>query len=62
MEENKTNENALNKNDNSKISKDFEIGIHQGSINTLLAERNELIKMIQNVEQIIEIHINDLKS
>jgi hypothetical protein len=33
-----------------KISKDEEIGFHKGSLNTLAAERNELLKMAQIVE------------
>ncbi len=37
-----------------KISKEEEIGFHKGALNTLLAERNELIKMIVNVESIMK--------
>ncbi len=43
------------------ISKQEEIGIHKGSLNTLLAERNELIKMIANVEAIMQAHLARLK-
>jgi hypothetical protein len=45
----------------TEISKEEEIGIHKGSLNTLLSERNELIKMIANVEAIIQAHIARLK-
>lgn len=44
-----------------EVSKEEEIGIHKGALNTLLAERNELIKMISNVEVIMQAHIARLK-
>ena len=44
-----------------QVSKEEEIGIHKGSLNTLLSERNELIKMISNVEVIMQAHISRLK-
>lgn len=44
-----------------QVSQEEEIGIHKGAINTLLAERNELIKMLSNVEVIIQAHIARLK-
>jgi len=40
-----------------QISEEEEIGIHKGALNTLLAERNELIKMLSNVEVIMQAHI-----
>jgi hypothetical protein len=43
------------------VSKDEEIGVHKGALNTLIAERNELIKMISNVEVIMQAHIARLK-
>ncbi len=43
-----------------KISKEEEIGFHKGTLNTLLAERNELIKMIVNVESIMKATLNRL--
>jgi len=43
------------------VSKEEEIGVHKGALNTLLAERNELIKMISNVEVIMQAHIARLK-
>ncbi len=45
----------------TQISKDEEIGFHKGSLNTLVAERNELIKMIANVEAIMQAHIKKLE-
>jgi len=67
--ENKINkdklEDALNKKENlSKdlgMSKEMEIGFHQGSINTLINERNELIKMIANVEGVMQAHMKRLE-
>ncbi len=44
-----------------KISKEEEIGFHKGALNTLLAERNEVFKMIANVEAIMQAHIKRLQ-
>lgn len=43
-----------------KISKEEEIGFHKGALNTLIAERNELIRMIANVEAIMQMHLKRL--
>jgi len=37
------------------------IGFHKGSLTTLIKERQELIKMVQVVEQIIQMHVKELK-
>lgn len=42
------------------VSKEQEIGHHQGALSTLLNERNELVKMIQNVEVVMQAHIKRL--
>lgn len=47
--------------DMPKISKEEEIGVHKGSLNTLAAERAELIKMIGNVEAIMQAHLKRLE-
>ena len=48
-------EKALNKNTDEsqvpKMSREQEIAFHQGALNTLINERNELFKLIQNVEE-----------
>lgn len=44
-----------------KISKEEEIGFHKGALNTLVAERNELFKMLQNVEAIMQAHLKRLE-
>jgi len=38
-----------------------EIGFHKGALNTLVAERNELVKMIGNIEAIMQAHIKRLE-
>lgn len=43
------------------LAKQEEIGFHKGALNTLLAERNEVIKMIANVEAIMQAHIKRLQ-
>jgi len=43
------------------MPKEEEIGFHKGSLNTLVAERNELIKMVANVEAIMQAHIKRLQ-
>lgn len=68
MEINKDNlEKALNSGqvNNSEpqrpqVSKEEEIGVHKGALSTLANERNELFKMLQNVEAIMQAHIQRL--
>lgn len=43
------------------MSREMEIGFHQGALNTLVNERNELIKMAQVTEQIMQAHIKRLE-
>ncbi len=43
------------------MPKQEEIGFHKGALNTLIAERNEVIKMIANVEAIMQAHIKRLE-
>ncbi|MBR9703945.1 hypothetical protein GOV12_00910 [Candidatus Pacearchaeota archaeon] len=64
-------ENALRKDESKagagagapemEMSKEEEIGFHKGSLNTLAAERNELVKMVGNVEAIMQAHIKRLE-
>ncbi len=44
-----------------ELSKDMEIGFHQGALNTLINERNELIKVIQQVENVMQAHMKRLE-
>ena len=43
-------------------NKDEQIGFHKGSLATLAKERQELIKMISIVEQLMQAHIQALKT
>ena len=43
------------------MSQDEEIGFHKGALNTLAAERAELVKMIGNVEAIMGAHAKRLE-
>ena len=45
-----------------QMNKDEQIGFHKGSIATLAKEREELIKIIQIVEQLIQMHNESLKN
>jgi len=47
--------------DKQGISKEIEIGFHQGSLNTLINERNELVKMIKQVENVMQAHMKRLE-
>lgn len=42
-------------------SKDEEIGFHKGALNTLVNERNELVKLAQFVEQLMQGHLKRLE-
>lgn len=42
-------------------SKDEQIGFHKGALSTLAKERQELAKMLNIVEQIMQMHIGALK-
>jgi hypothetical protein len=49
-----------NNGEECKCDSNEEIGFHKGCLNTLMGERNELIKMIQTVEAIMQAHIKKL--
>lgn len=44
-----------------QMTKEEQVAYHQGALNTLMGERNELIKMIQNVDAFIGMHVENLK-
>lgn len=44
-----------------KMNPQEEIGFHKGALNTLSAERNELVKMVSNVEAIMQAHLKRLE-
>jgi len=64
VELNKDNlEKALNS-DKPKVprmSKEMEIGFHQGALNTLVNERNELFKIIVQIENVMQAHVKRLE-
>ena len=43
------------------MANEEQIGFHKGSLATLAKEREELVKMVQTVEQIIQAHVKALK-
>ncbi len=43
------------------MSSEEEVGFHKGALNTLAAERGELVKMIGNVEAIMGAHAKRLE-
>ena len=43
-------------------SKDEKIGYHKGSVNTLIAERAELLRIVQLTEGLIQAHIEQLEN
>ena len=44
-----------------KVSKDEQIGFHKGAISTLAKERQELVRMISIVDQLLAAHVKALK-
>lgn len=46
---------------NNQVSNQEEVGFHKGALNTLVNERNELVKIIQNVEAVMQAHIKRLE-
>lgn len=43
------------------VSKDEQIGFHKGALSTLMKERDEMAKIVQIVEQLIQMHVKALK-
>ena len=44
-----------------EMPKEEQIGFHKGSINTLMAERNELLRIINVTEALANAHIKELE-
>lgn len=44
-----------------QMTSEEEKGFHKGALNTLVAERNELVKMVGNVEAIMQAHVGRLR-
>lgn len=57
----KKTSNTKKETSQSQMSLEQEIGFHKGSLNTLIAERTELLKIVGNIEGIIQAHIKRLE-
>lgn len=44
-----------------QISKEEQIGFHKGALTTLAKEREEMLKILSIVEQLMQMHIKSLK-
>ena len=42
-------------------SKDEQIGFHKGAISTLMKEREEMMKILSIVEQLVQMHVKALQ-
>jgi hypothetical protein len=49
------------KDDMKSASKEEQVGFHKGSLSTLAKERQELARILQIVEQLMQLHIGALK-
>jgi hypothetical protein len=45
----------------SAMSKDEQVGFHKGSLSTLAKERQEMARILQIVEQLMQMHVAALK-
>lgn len=43
------------------VSKEEQIGFHKGALSTLAKEREEMMRILQIVEQLMQMHIKGLK-
>lgn len=48
-------------NPEQEMSKDEQVGFHKGSLSTLTKERAELARILSIVEQLIQVHMQELK-
>ena len=46
---------------NKDVSKDEQIGFHKGALSTLAKERQELLKLVGIVEQLMQMHVKGLQ-
>jgi len=44
-----------------QVSKEEQIGFHKGALATLAKEREEMVKILQIVEQLMQAHLKGLK-
>jgi len=43
------------------VSKDEQVGFHKGALSTLAKEREEMLKILSIVEQLMQMHVSALK-
>lgn len=43
------------------VTKEEQIGFHKGALSTLAKERQEMLKILQIVEQLMQMHVSALK-
>ncbi|MFH1916984.1 MAG: hypothetical protein ABIJ21_07015 [Nanoarchaeota archaeon] len=43
------------------VTKEEQIGFHKGALSTLAKERQEMLKILQIVEQLMQMHVTALK-
>jgi hypothetical protein len=44
-----------------KVSKDEQVGFHKGALSTLAKERQEMMKLVSVVEQLMQMHVKALQ-
>ena len=44
-----------------KLSKDEQVGFHKGALTTLAKEREEMLKILSIVEQLMQMHVKSLQ-
>ncbi len=49
------------KNLSQEMSKEERLGFHKGSLTTLTKEREELVRILTIVEQLMQMHVKELK-
>lgn len=49
------------KNVGQEMSKEERLGFHKGSLTTLTKEREELVRILTIVEQLMQMHVKELK-
>ena len=45
----------------SNVSNEEQVGFHKGALTTLAKEREEMLRILQIVEQLMQMHIKSLK-
>ena len=44
-----------------KVSRDEQVGYHKGALTTLAKEREEMMKILNIIEQLMQMHLKSLK-